>query len=205
MSGEAIPRSPAVLQERDTIQERLARSIKSKRLLVLDYDGTLAYLAIDWTSVRRDLAKTALGLGFRSSFRPLWPEMSRFRDEKGDARMPQLFRIIARHEEIGVDGQRPRSEIVSAVREVLLQGHVEAAVFSSNLHETVTTGLGILRLNSISAIVGADDIRHWKPEPEGLLLLLQRARMDPSRALFVGDSQTDGQAAKAAGVDFLSV
>jgi phosphoglycolate phosphatase len=183
----------------------LASAITGKRLLVLDYDGTLAYLAIDWTSVRRDLAHTALQTGFVSSFRPLWDEMARFRDEKGESKLGPLFRVIARHEEIGVDGQQPRPELVAHVQRLLVQGRVEAAVFSSNLHQTVSTGLGKLGLEAISAIVGADDITHWKPDPEGLQLLLERAAIDPNEALFVGDSRGDAHAAEAAGVEFLWV
>ena len=179
--------------------------LRDKRLLILDYDGTLAYLAIDWQSVRRDLARTAAELGFESTFRPLWPEMTRFRDQMGPEDLPALFRVIARHEAIGVDGQRPRSEIVDNVRRVLHEDPRQAMIFSSNLHETIKAGVRKLRLTSIAAIVGADDVAHWKPEPDGLNLLLERSGVEPESALFIGDSSTDAVAAAAAGVHFLAV
>jgi phosphoglycolate phosphatase len=187
------------------LTDRLRSAAVDKRLLVLDYDGTLAYLAIDWQAVRRDLSRSAALLGFRSQFRPLWDEISRFRDEYGLSEVHQLFRVLARHEEIGVDGQQPRTAVVDAVRALLRHVPLDAAVFSSNLHRTVGTGLSKLRLESISAIVGADDVPHWKPEPHGLQELLTRARVGPDAALFVGDSENDATAAAALGVDFVRV
>ncbi|MCH5277972.1 MAG: HAD-IA family hydrolase [Desulfovibrionaceae bacterium] len=43
-----------------------------------------------------------------------------------------------------------------------------------------------------------------KPHPEGTLLVLEHWGMPPERALFVGDSSTDRDAARAAGVPFLA-
>ena len=105
--------APAVLT--DVFREATA----GKRLLVLDYDGTLAYLAIDWSSVRRELARVASGHGFKSDFRPLWGEIARFRDTHGMSAVQSLFRALAQHEEIGVDGQTPRDEIIAGVRTVM--------------------------------------------------------------------------------------
>ena len=43
-----------------------------------------------------------------------------------------------------------------------------------------------------------------KPDPEGTFLVLKHWNMSPERALFVGDSSTDRDAARAAGVPFLA-
>lgn len=43
-----------------------------------------------------------------------------------------------------------------------------------------------------------------KPHPEGTLLVLERWGLPPERALFIGDSTTDRDAAQAAGVPFLA-
>lgn len=47
-----------------------------------------------------------------------------------------------------------------------------------------------------------DDVRDPKPSPEGLLLALDVLDLQPSRAVFIGDSQRDRQAARAAGLPF---
>ncbi|NQD93944.1 phosphoglycolate phosphatase [Pseudomonas sp. CrR25] len=49
-------------------------------------------------------------------------------------------------------------------------------------------------------IVGGDTLPQQKPDPAALLHVLRLARVEAPQALFVGDSRSDVQAAKAAGV-----
>jgi phosphoglycolate phosphatase len=49
-------------------------------------------------------------------------------------------------------------------------------------------------------IIGGDTLPQQKPDPAGLLYVMQLARVEPECALFVGDSRNDVHAAKAAGV-----
>ncbi|MDR0280055.1 MAG: phosphoglycolate phosphatase [Paucimonas sp.] len=49
-------------------------------------------------------------------------------------------------------------------------------------------------------IIGGDTLPQKKPDPAALLHVMQMAGVQPDEALFVGDSRTDVQAAKAAGV-----
>jgi phosphoglycolate phosphatase len=52
----------------------------------------------------------------------------------------------------------------------------------------------------LRAIVGGDAVSHPKPAPDGLLLALDRLHAAPGEALMVGDSITDVEAARAAGM-----
>ncbi len=52
-------------------------------------------------------------------------------------------------------------------------------------------------------IVTAEDVRRGKPDPEGLLQVLERR--DPAIALYLGDNIDDAVAARAAGVPFVGV
>jgi phosphoglycolate phosphatase len=52
----------------------------------------------------------------------------------------------------------------------------------------------------LRAIVGGDAVSHPKPAPDGLLLALDRLHAAPGEALMVGDSTTDVEAARAAGM-----
>ena len=54
-------------------------------------------------------------------------------------------------------------------------------------------------------IVGAEDVKEYKPAPEGLLLALSRLGTSREDALYVGDSFIDGQTAQNAGVPFAAV
>ena len=55
----------------------------------------------------------------------------------------------------------------------------------------------------IAVLVGADNVQHQKPHPEGLQ---QIAGLDPKRSLlYVGDTVDDARASRAAGVPFVGV
>ena len=201
------------------------------RLIVFDYDGTLADLKVDWRALRTDLSRRARDFGFMSTFEPLWPQMARLRDACGGEAVAALFAVLAQHERQGLVQQQPRAEIVEFAR-LMSQRDCRAersavpavagctaaargdpaplgrtlAVFSANLHATVAAGLDALGMGSrISWIVGADDVTRWKPAPEGLRRVMQLAACTPADTLFIGDSAGDAAAAHAAGVDFWRV
>lgn len=48
--------------------------------------------------------------------------------------------------------------------------------------------------------IGSDQVEHYKPHPEGILILLDRYSLKPEEAIMVGDTIFDLQMAKAAGV-----
>ena len=55
------------------------------------------------------------------------------------------------------------------------------------------------------AICGGDTFDFRKPDPRHLIETIERAGGDPSRALMVGDSRTDIDTAKAAGIPVVAV
>ena len=54
-------------------------------------------------------------------------------------------------------------------------------------------------------IVGGEDVSAHKPDPSGLLAAVRAFGGACSHSLYVGDSSTDAETAKAAGVPFLAV
>ncbi len=54
-------------------------------------------------------------------------------------------------------------------------------------------------------IVGGEDVTRHKPDPQPLLLALERLGLPADRAVYVGDSMVDAQATRGAGVRFVGV
>ena len=55
------------------------------------------------------------------------------------------------------------------------------------------------------AIIGGDDVKQFKPDPEGLLLAINQLGAEAGSTLYVGDNVTDAETARRAGVPFLAV
>ena len=60
-------------------------------------------------------------------------------------------------------------------------------------------------LDDFATIVGSEDFTKHKPDPEGLQIAMQRLNAIPSRTLYAGDSVTDAETAKHAGVPFVAI
>ena len=56
-----------------------------------------------------------------------------------------------------------------------------------------------------AAVLGAEDVPAFKPDPRGLLLALERLAVAAYDALYVGDTTIDAKAAANAGLRFVGV
>lgn len=84
-----------------------------------------------------------------------------------------------------------------------LGSHFLQAVVSAKTREQYEIDVVSKGLNQyIKAAVLADDTKKHKPDPEPLLLCLERLGLSADEALYIGDSFSDYSAAKNAGIDF---
>ncbi|RYY84489.1 HAD family hydrolase [archaeon] len=67
----------------------------------------------------------------------------------------------------------------------------------------------VIHVNNIDSMfgiaLGADKVPQAKPFPHGLLYIAENLHIHPTRCVYIGDSPTDGQAAKAAGMHSIGV
>ncbi|MEG1072641.1 MAG: HAD-IA family hydrolase, partial [Oscillospiraceae bacterium] len=59
--------------------------------------------------------------------------------------------------------------------------------------------------DKMDAVLGGDVVTHGKPDPEGILIALERTGMEKCQVLFCGDTVIDAATAQNAGVDFCAV
>ena len=89
---------------------------------------------------------------------------------------------------------------VEMVRRIKAGGKRLGLVTSKN-RGGAERGLAVMGLQGVmELIVGADDVVKPKPDPEPVLLALERLGESPETALFVGDSHHDIYSGRAAGV-----
>ena len=59
---------------------------------------------------------------------------------------------------------------------------------------------GLTLKRYFAAVVTGEDVTRYKPDPEGIQMVLRRMEVRPSRVIMVGDSASDIQAGRNAGV-----
>jgi phosphoglycolate phosphatase len=187
------------------------------KTVVFDLDGTLADTsgdllaaanacfrdmgAGDLLDVRTD-AGTALR-GGRSMLRLGMTRMGRGEDDPMidayyQALLDHYARDIATHTRL-YDGA------MDAVEMIKTRGFRVAICTNKpeGLARELLTRLGIL--DAFHAMLGADSLAVRKPDPEHLRETVRRAGGDPARSLLVGDTDTDRNTSRAAGVPSILV
>ena len=97
----------------------------------------------------------------------------------------------------------------AGIKEMLesLSGHgVRAAILSNKPHEMTRRMVDhYFPATPFVAVLGAREGIPRKPDPAGVLEILQTAGVSSAQALFVGDTATDVDTARAAGLDMVGV
>lgn len=75
------------------------------------------------------------------------------------------------------------------------------AIVSTKVNYMVQKGLGLLDVEGVfDVVIGYDDVSKTKPDPEPILLALERLGVEPEEALMVGDNYHDIVGGQNAGV-----
>jgi pyrophosphatase PpaX len=79
-------------------------------------------------------------------------------------------------------------------------------IVTSKRHATIDLAFAVLPLREFfDVVVATEDTERHKPNPDPLLLALERLEAAPAEAAYVGDSPFDVQSAKAAGIYSIAV
>ncbi|WP_155590086.1 pyrophosphatase PpaX [Lysinibacillus cavernae] len=103
---------------------------------------------------------------------------------------------IAHHDELV--SQYP--DVVSTLEQLKAQG-IRLAIVSTKRNDTIDRGLSILGATHLFDVrIGTDDVKNVKPDPEPVLLALERLGIDNEDAIMIGDNSHDIEAGHRAGV-----
>lgn len=185
-------------------------------IVVFDLDGTLVDTAPDLIhtlntileaesipALAFDTARPMIGAGVRPLLERALAERGRF---PGEAAMDALFaRYLQRYRDHIADHSRPYPGLERALDR--LDAHGFTLAVCTNKYESLSLRLlDALGLRQrFAAICGQDTFAMKKPDPETLRLTIARAGGDAARAIMVGDSETDVNVARAAGIPVIGV
>jgi len=162
--------------------------------VVYDLDGTLVRLDVDWGAVRARCRGAFRARNVDPEGLSIW-EMLGVAQDHGFRR--HLESTITDFEREGA-----RSATVLPLAETLPHC-VPVGVCSLNAESACRITLELNGIDRhIDTIVGRDTVGSEKPDPEPLLEAVDRLDADPPESLFVGDSESDAETARRAGVDF---
>ncbi len=207
--------------------KRALRPLVRKKLWIFDFDNTIARLEpeVDWAGGRRELEPMLRGLGVPEDLFEKFPRgnlplysgvQARLRELVGDrksgfstARMKRILRaasrMIEKYELAGVDRAVPLQGALALLEQLRGKG-AKLAIVTSNSSRTIRRWFTIHRLGRlIDVIVGRDSMLALKPSPEMLSHALTQCHLRAKGAAFVGDADSDYQAAAELGIEFFGI
>lgn len=101
------------------------------------------------------------------------------------------------------------TQIYEAVKQVftaLREQGCKIGIVTTKFHYRIDAILAKFDVTEmVDVIVGGEDVKAPKPDPEGLLYAIEQLQLEKTDILYVGDSVVDAKTAEAANVDFAGV
>jgi phosphoglycolate phosphatase-like HAD superfamily hydrolase len=173
------------------------------QVLVVDLDNTLVKLEVDWGDVKARLEALAEEHGTDIEDDGIWPLMEAAQQPGREPLLAEMEKLVTEAELAGARGPRNQALVDWLEREA--DGR-PLSVLSLNSRRAVAQALdGHGLTDRVAHVVGREDVRRVKPDPEGMLILAERHGVEPGSILFVGDKDGDRECAENAGARFLHV
>lgn len=178
--------------------------INQYELFIFDFDGTIVEsLPIDWVKIKKELgALLKINSGDKWTLEKLLSKVKKTRGEKG---IKRAYEILNQYEGRGVPRARLRKPVARFIQKIP-KHQKKAAIFSTNMKKTIEAILKKFKLcQKFDLIISKEDVEHYKPNPQGLILILKKLRVAPAEALFLGDKKTDLISGKKAGIETILI
>ncbi|MGB5913138.1 MAG: HAD family hydrolase [Promethearchaeia archaeon] len=181
-------------------------SFQGKRVIVFDLDGTIVKLAADWHSLKDALVERySEYYQEECQFRSISACLSNIAKRNDEEELQKNFEIIRQYELENIKENVPIEESVFFINNLILFGVQEdtkLAVLSLNTRRTIIESLKLANIyEKIDFIVGREDVRKWKPEPEGLLKIKDYFGVKKEEMVFIGDLDKDLLTGQNAGIN----
>jgi len=180
-------------------------SFKNKKVIVFDLDGTIVKLAADWYSLKDALVERYSDYYQEEcQFRSISVCLSNIVKRNDEEELQKNFEIIRQYELENIKENIPIEESIFFIKNLILFGVQEdtkLAVLSLNTRRTIIQSLKLVNIyEKIDFIVGREDVRKWKPEPEGLLKIKDYFGVKKEEMVFIGDLEKDLLTGQNAGI-----
>lgn len=181
-------------------------SFKDKRVIVFDLDGTIVRLSVEWISLKNKLMNEYSKIYDEScTFESVSACLNKIVERNDNHVLESFFDTIRQYELENIRETQPIEESVFFINNKELFGVKEItklAILSLNTRRAIISSLKLAKIHKkIDFIVGREDVRKWKPNPEGLLKIQYHYNVKKEQMIYFGDLKKDVLTGNNAGID----
>ncbi len=177
------------------------------KAVLFDFDGTLAFLPIDYDRMRNRLKKFFSQFEINCDFQPIMDSvdhsLSRLKANTTEDSLQELKKkaySIVEGEELEAVEKAKAAESTAEILEWLRGRKKKIAIITKNGSRCIREVFNKLKLQSPDLIVSRDDVDKVKPDREHVDFALVRLNLKPEECIIVGDSTHDLELGKNAGI-----
>ncbi len=183
-----------------------------KKAVIFDFDFTLgdsaegivksAFYALEKMNEKnpdREKVVKSIGLSLEETYT--------FLTGKNGEEEKKLFKklFIEKADEVMVNSTELYEFTVPVLRS-LKEKNIKTAIVTTKLNSRIKSILKKFNISElIDEIIGVEDVKNTKPNPEGLIKCVYKLGIYETEAVYVGDSFVDAEASQNAGIDFAAV
>ena len=179
---------------------------RGKKVIIFDLDGTIVKLFAPWHALKDVLSQRySKRHEEKCDFKSVSACLGEVVKNGDELELLENFEIIRKYELENIKKTELIDEVVYFIKnkeKFKVDSDVVLTVFSLNTRRTIMESLDIAGISDkIAFIIGREDVRKWKPNPEGLFRIKENFNVSTEQMIFFGDMEKDMDAGKAAGVD----
>lgn len=181
-------------------------SLEKKKVIVFDLDGTIVKLAVDWDHLKKRLTERYNEV-YRESceFIHISACLDYVVNQNDETELQNFFKLIEEHEIKRIKDNKNIEETIfflNNLRKFDVPKDTNIAVLSLNTRKTIIESLKLAGIyEKIGFIVGREDVRKWKPNPDGLFKIRDYYNVSEDDMIYIGDLEKDVTTGKNAGID----
>ncbi len=169
----------------------------STKPIVASYNAGLA--AMGWPQPDREAVRRTIGFTLEDGYTMLT-------GDKDEEHRREFFRHFKAHAKDIMATQTVLCPGGEEVLNWLMEQEIPAGIVSTKGGDVLEAIFRRMELRDrLKLIVGGQDVKNAKPDPEGLNFALGRLGLMKEQVLFCGDTVIDAETARRAGVDFCAV